>query len=259
MSKSIHSRIYLSCFAGLWSILCLSGAAFASDYYLLIPVKNNAPGTPKENVQLVLQSSVLPGGRVGTNYPVIDRNNSLKVTGDASYKPENVTWGISGGRLPAGLALSSEGKISGRPTNIDDTSFEVLAQYKGASDSNTFHVRINDMEVTLTNLPVMHACKDFEVPLSIVSSISSTESSPNFTLATWTSITPLPFGLTLLPNGQISGTANGGKATPLGVPYEFVAKVDYKGKQVQNTYWIDLNLNDGTSSCVPAGGGGGDM
>ena len=64
---------------------------------------------------LAITTTTLPGATAGTAYSA-----TLAATGDSGY-----TWTVSSGTLPAGLALSSAGVISGTPTTAGSSSFTV--------------------------------------------------------------------------------------------------------------------------------------
>lgn len=66
-------------------------------------------------IVVTLNSVPLPNGRVGTPFS-FDFGPQLNVVGDAGFDPAQASWTLSGGALPAGLALSSAGRLSGVPT-----------------------------------------------------------------------------------------------------------------------------------------------
>jgi hypothetical protein len=142
---------------------------------------------------LTITTTSLPGGSVGTPYSA-----SIGATGGSG----SYAFSIRGGTLPAGLSMSANGAITGTPT---------------AGGTSTFTV-----EVTDTSNPPLHATAKLSITIANPLTIT-TASLPNPTagsrysekiLATGgktpytfslTSGT-LPFGLTLSPNGVISGT-----------------------------------------------------
>ena len=73
---------------------------------------------------VITTASPLPSGTVGLSYSV-----TLQASGgDGSY-----AWSLTGGALPAGLALSSGGVLSGTPTTSGAASFTVQAASVGGT------------------------------------------------------------------------------------------------------------------------------
>jgi hypothetical protein len=84
----------------------------SSNYWVDAVFTTTAAGTP-----VAIATKSLPGGNVGTAY-----SQTLTAAGGTSP----YTWSLtSGSTLPAGLALSSNGIISGTPTAPGTTSFTV--------------------------------------------------------------------------------------------------------------------------------------
>ncbi len=134
--------------------------------------------------QLTIVSSSFPGATVGTSYTA-----NLIVTGGITP----YTWTIASGSLPAGLALSSGGVISGTPTSAGTSSFTV-----SVSDSST---------------PPLVATKALSI--GVASSTTSTTTPPTTTPPTTTPPTTPP--TTVPPTtprpGYIVNNPAGGVAT----------------------------------------------
>jgi hypothetical protein len=82
--------------------------------------------------KVALSSAELPRAVAGEVYDGFDFNNVLAVSGDVSYQPSGVTWGLSGGTVPSGLALSANGRLTGKPdAAAPRTTFTVSASYNG--------------------------------------------------------------------------------------------------------------------------------
>ena len=76
----------------------------------------------------------LTTGEVGTAY-----SQDLTATGDTP-----ITWNLaSGSSLPAGLSLSADGTISGKPTTDGTFTFTVTATNDSGSDSKDFTLKID--------------------------------------------------------------------------------------------------------------------
>ncbi len=112
------------------------------------------------------------------------------------------TWALDSGSLPAGLTLASDGTISGTPT---------------ALGSSTFTVRVNDdldqtatkeLSIEVTPLPLPYVTTT-SLPVGIVGdqyskALAAANGSPPYA---WTLDSgSLPAGLTLGPDGTITGT-----------------------------------------------------
>ncbi|MGH9740035.1 MAG: putative Ig domain-containing protein [Candidatus Acidiferrales bacterium] len=70
-------------------------------------------------IPLSISTSTLPSGNVNQSY-----SESLQAAGGTSP----YTWSLSSGQLPGGLALSSNGQISGTPTSGGQSNFGVTAK-----------------------------------------------------------------------------------------------------------------------------------
>ncbi len=79
-----------------------------------------------------ITTTSLTEGTVGTAYSQI-----LAAMGDMP-----ITWSVSGGSLPGGLSLSSDGKITGTPTDAGEFSFTVTADNNSGSDSKEFSLSV---------------------------------------------------------------------------------------------------------------------
>jgi subtilisin-like proprotein convertase family protein len=145
----------------------------------------------------VFSPTSLPGGQAGVAY-----SQALTASGgDAPYS--NFT--ISAGALPAGLALSGAGTISGTPAAVGTFSFTVTAQDSttgtGApyKSSQNFSLTVAAPSITLTpSLPGAQAGAAYNQTLT-----GSGGTAPyTFTVTSGT----LPTGLSLAANGAFAGT-----------------------------------------------------
>lgn len=86
------------------------------------------------NPQLQITTSTLPNGQVGAAY---------SVTLQASGGTAPLMWSISSGQLPAGLALSTAGVISGTPTASGTVKLTIgVSDASGSSASATLTITI---------------------------------------------------------------------------------------------------------------------
>ena len=81
------------------------------------------PAVQSAPTALSISSAALSSGQVGSTYAV-----SLSVSGGTP----GYTWSLTSGSLPAGLALSSAGVISGTPTASGTSTFAVAVKDSGS-------------------------------------------------------------------------------------------------------------------------------
>lgn len=91
----------------------------------------------------VITTESLPGGTVGTAYSQV-----LAADGTAP-----ISWSVTSGALPAGLTLSSDGKITGTPTTAGTSTFTVTATNASGSASKAFTITVNYQPTTITTQP----------------------------------------------------------------------------------------------------------
>ncbi len=142
---------------------------------------------------LAITTTSLPGGSAGTPYSA-----SIGATGGSG----SYAFTVRNGTLPAGLSMSSNGTIAGTPSaggtptftvQVTDTSNPPLKAT--AKLSITI---VNPLTITTTSLPNPTAGSRYSQKI-----LATGGKTPyTFSLTSGT----LPFGLTLSPNGVISGT-----------------------------------------------------
>jgi hypothetical protein len=147
------------------------------------------PATPP-----IITTTSLDGGTVGLAY-----SQTLQATGGTG----TFAWSLFGGSLPANLALSPAGTISGTPTNTGTSNFTVkvtdaLSQFDTQPLSITISPVPSPLTITTNSLPEGRRGRPYAATL---------KASGGTIPYTW-SVTPaLPAGLTLAPaTGVISGT-----------------------------------------------------
>ncbi len=141
--------------------------------------------------QLVITTSSLPGGIIGSGY-----SKSLASSGGTGP----FAWSLDSGTLPAGITLSGAGVLSGTPSVQGVSSFDVkVADSAGQSAIRTFSITVN---------PVLNIVTEtLDGGLQGVPYAKSLEANGGSAPLTW-SLTSgaLPAGLALSPAGLISGT-----------------------------------------------------
>jgi hypothetical protein len=197
----------------------------------------------KLNIQVALVAGTIPDGMVGVGYGV-NLNSLLSVTGDPNYVAgSGVTWDVSAGALPAGLALnSSTGIITGTPTTGGPASFTVRATYKTKSGVQTYSMQVSlNIAVALSagTLPDGMVGVAYGVNLNSLLSVTGDPSYVAGSGVTWAvSAGTLPAGLSLnASTGIITGTPT------TGGPASFTVRATYKTKSGVQTYSMQVSLN----------------
>src|SRR5581483_9364689 len=166
---------------------------------------------------LTIGSATLSAGQVGSTYAV-----SLSASGGTP----GYTWSLASGSLPAGLALSSAGVISGTPTATGTSTFTVAVKDNGspaqmASAQESIGVSPAGLAITTTSLAAGANESSYNAALS------ATGGTPSYTWSIGSG--SLPPGLILSSVGVISGTP-----TTTG-SFAFTVAVKDSGSPVQTT------------------------
>jgi hypothetical protein len=106
------------------------------------PITKPPPPPP-----LKVTSSSVPGGEVDLGYAA-----SLTASGGASGSAK--TWSLTGGALPPGLSLTSDGHISGTPTAAGAYDFTVTVRAGTSSASKSFRIGVIP-GITVNSTPVV--------------------------------------------------------------------------------------------------------
>jgi len=141
-----------------------------------------------------ITTTSLSNGHVGLAY-----SRTLGATGGASP----YTWTLSAGTLPAGLSMSSAGRISGTPTAEGTANFTVqVADDQSPAETATQALSITvvptALEITTVSLPQAQLNVSYGAMLSAIGG----QMPYSWSLAGG----GLPAGLSLTATGQISGT-----------------------------------------------------
>ncbi|KWA84107.1 hypothetical protein WL29_22340 [Burkholderia ubonensis] len=184
-------------------------------------------------VQVTLAAATAPDAVVGVAYNY-DLKPLLSVTGDSAYTGSGVTWSVVSGTLPAGLALTTDGRIAGTPTAAGTGSVTARASYKGVNGQQAYQVVSLAIQVTLAAATAPNAfvgvaySYDLKPLLSVTGDSAYTGSG-----VTWNAVSStLPAGLSLTTDGRIAGTptaAGTGSVT---------ARASYKGVNGQQAYQV---------------------
>ena len=159
-----------------------------------------SPATTSSSVApLQITTTTLPSGSVGTSY-----SSALQAAGGtAPY-----AWSVVSGSLPAGLALSTRGSVSGSPSSAGQGTFTLQAKDSAASPQAAtvpLTITVNapaaaSLGITSTGLPTATAGTAFSATLT-----ASGGTKPY----TWSLASgQLPTGVSLSAAGVISGTTS---------------------------------------------------
>jgi hypothetical protein len=143
------------------------------------------------NAALTISTTTLSGGYISVAY-----SQTLAAAGGKTP----YTWSVTTGTLPAGLALSAAGVISGTPTTAGSSTFTVqVADANSVKTTKSMTIVINPaLTITTASLP------DGYLGTSYSQTLAATGGK---TAYAWTlSSGTLPTGLTLGTTGVISGT-----------------------------------------------------
>lgn len=122
--------------AALIAASCFS--AQAADFYVVVPVAGKTVSASA--ISVALSTTSLPGGQTYVPYSY-DFKSNLQVSGDPAYNGYGVTWSATS--IPSGLTLDSQtGVLSGTPTMVGTTNFNVSATYKTKTGQNQFSLAI---------------------------------------------------------------------------------------------------------------------
>lgn len=137
-----------------WLIALASTASYASDYFVVVPVKGR---TLAPTISVSLNDYALPVGRQGLAYGPVDLASALSVSGDPSFVSTGVTW--SAAALPTGLTLNGSGVLAGTPTVSGSFNVNVAATYKSVSGNRTYALTV-DPVTSIKNFGTYRAWSD---------------------------------------------------------------------------------------------------
>lgn len=141
-----------------------TSTAFAAgeSYWMLkaVPALKPAGSTTPAAPSIGLKAAVLPEAMVGTPYSF-----DLKTLAEVRTGPgvSSAQFSLGGGLLPSGVALASDGLLSGNPTAAipgAGASFEVVGTYMGATGQQTYAIRVAESQLTAVQIVAgtSHAC-----------------------------------------------------------------------------------------------------
>ena len=203
-------------------------------YNLTFTVFDSSGQTAARSLTLVVTNAVL--GITNTFLTAAQVNQPYTFTLSATGGTPPYSFTVSSGDLPAGITLNSTGVFSGTPTTVGNTSVTIRvtdnANPQGSAFATfNFAVNTNNLQITSTSLP------NGVVGQTYFANLVATNGSPGYS---WSLVnSSLPLGLSLTPNGAISGTPiTSGN-------YTFVARVT---DTLQTSTQATISLNIVSSS-----------
>lgn len=184
-------------------------------------------------IQVTLAASNPPQAFVGQAYNY-DLKPLLSVTGDDAYTGSGVTWAVVSNTLPAGLYLTTDGRISGTPTAAGTGSVTARATYKNVNGQQVYQVVVNQLTVALAAAtppsPVVGAAYSYNFS-SLLSVNGGAYAGGG---VTWSVVSgALPAGLGL---NSSTGVLSGTPTTP--GTSSFTLQATYSGQNGQKSYQV---------------------
>ncbi len=159
--------------------------------------------------QLALAAASLPSAALANPYQ-FNFAPLLTVTGPSDANPQEATWRIAQGTLPAGLALSSQGLLSGTPTeSTSTTTFTIEASYRGAVIQRIYQLPpVQGFTVAAATLPTGEQGYAYQFDFKPLVSVGGAQASSALLQNLSWSVAggALPAGLSLSAAGVLSGT-----------------------------------------------------
>ena len=214
------------------ALLATSLPAFASQYFIVVPVPNKTVSNAAIDVSL--SGYTLPSGLIGTPYDGFNLKTLLSVTGDPGYTGYGVQWAIVSGSLPAGLTLNRDGSITGTPTANGTASFQARATYKTKSGEQTYQIVVANLTVGLAAgaPPQALVGQGYSYDLTTLLSVTGDKAYTGAGV-TWSVVSnSLPAGLYLTSDGHIGGAPTEAGSGAITV------RATYKGVRGEQTYQV---------------------
>ncbi|KVP17035.1 fibrinogen-related protein [Burkholderia ubonensis] len=209
-----------------------SVSALASTFYVVVPVPNRT--ATAGNILVSLNPFGLPSAVAGRVYTGFDFNSVLQVKGDPNFTTGSVRWSVVGGALPAGMTLSTDGKLAGTPAESGTASFQVMASYKTKAGQLGYQVVVAEVSVALSASTLPDGVQGASYFYDLKPRVAVT-GDPSFDAkdVTW-SITSgaLPAGLKLNANGTITGVPTAEGTQPFTVQASYLTKTGQQAYQI---------------------------
>jgi hypothetical protein len=199
------------------------------------------------DITVGLSGATLPAGKLGTAY-TYDFKPLVQVTGDSSFVPSNATWSVTGGTLPAGMTLGTDGKLSGTPTAPGASNFQVTVSYLTKSGQQAYQVFVADINVALATATLPDGAQnvaytyDFKPLVSVSGDSAFTPADASWAVTSGA----LPPGLQLNSDGTISGVPTKGGASSFTVTATYHTKGGAQSYNVNVAAAVSIAIADAT-------------
>ncbi len=229
----------LSLNAGTGAITGTPSAQGGFNFIIQVRDANGLTTTASLSIQIVtfaITTDALPNAAIGVPYSV--------TLGSLGGTPP-LTWTVSAGSLPSGIALASTtGTLSGTSNTPGTSTFTIRVQDAGSNvATRQFQLTVTTgLTITTQSLP------NGTVGVGYQQTLQGTGGSAPYT---WSVISgALPVGLSLNGGtGVISGTPN----TTIGSPYQFVIRLrDSAGAQAEKLFTISISGTSGGPAITTA-------
>jgi hypothetical protein len=142
-----------------------------------------------------------PPATVNQAYSVKFTATSVTSLNPRTGSPATATWSIQSGSLPTGLSFSTDGTLSGTPTQEGSWTFVIHAERGGISDHETKTLTVRQPMAATSQLTTSRRL-EVGIPYTATQSATGGSGSYTWTLASGT----LPTGVELKPDGTVTGT-----------------------------------------------------
>ena len=193
----------------------------------------------------------VPAATLGQQYTQSLTATLITATNPPAGNPaNNVTWSLNSGTLPPGIGLSPDGVLSGTPTTEGAFQFVVKAQRDATQvDTETLSVTVRQpLNVAVSKpLATQPLTTAWEVGRQFSAKFTPSGGSGTYTFTLGSGT--LPTGLTLGPDGTISGTP-----TTAGAFHATLRLADSEGRTLDYAanFGVAARLAVGTVTLKPA-------
>lgn len=190
----------------------------------------------QRNLSITVTSFSITTGSLPTGVISAPYSTTLAATGGTG----SLTWSLESGTLPAGLALSTSGVLSGTPTvgGTRNLTFKVT-DGAGASATKALSLTISTFGITTTSLPNGTVGQDYSAALAAVGGSGT---------LSWSVGPGFPDGLSLMADGTILGQPYKGGTFTFTITVE-----DGTGAQRSRQYTITVPALVVSTTTLPGG------
>jgi hypothetical protein len=173
--------------------------------------------TTKPGLDIDQSGATVPPATVNQAYPAQKFTvSSLTHLNPRQSTPTTASWRLASGSLPSGMNFSSDGVLSGTPTQTGSFQFVILAEQGGISDRETKTLTVRDP--VAVNSPFKTTATapqrlEVDVPYTLTQSATGGSGAFTWTLASGT----LPTGVVMNPDGTVTGTPTAPGSYPVSI------------------------------------------